>query len=170
MLAYDIEGEGQPVVFLHGLTFDRRSWRPIIERLGGKVRSVAVDLPAHGESGGEPGSVVDVTAQVHDLVTELGLERPIVVGHSLAAAMALTYGASYHAAGVVAVGQGSEVQPFAEMLHKVAPMLRGPGFDQAWSMFEQTIGLDRVLEPTRSAVPRGVGCGRISSSGISTRR
>ena len=32
-LAYDDEGAGTPVVFLHGLTFDRRTWRPIIERL-----------------------------------------------------------------------------------------------------------------------------------------
>ena len=27
-LAYDIEGSGTPVVFVHGLTFDRRTWRP----------------------------------------------------------------------------------------------------------------------------------------------
>ena len=25
-LAYETHGEGIPVVFLHGLTFDRRSW------------------------------------------------------------------------------------------------------------------------------------------------
>jgi len=36
-LAYDDEGAGTPVVLLHGLTFDRRSWRPIIERLDGSV-------------------------------------------------------------------------------------------------------------------------------------
>lgn len=155
MLAYDIEGAGQPVVFLHGLTFDRRSWRPVVERLDGKVTSVAVDLPAHGDSGGEPEPVPGVAARVHSLVAELGLRRPIVVGHSLAAGMALMYGASYPAAGVVVVDQGSEVQPFAETLHRVAPMLRGPGFDQAWSRFEESIGLDRVPEPTRSAVSAG---------------
>jgi pimeloyl-ACP methyl ester carboxylesterase len=59
-LAYDDEGAGTPVVLLHGLTFDRRSWRPIIERLGGSVRSIAVDLPAHGESGGAPVPVEQV--------------------------------------------------------------------------------------------------------------
>src|SRR6266545_2844753 len=53
-LAYDDEGAGTPVVFLHGLTFDRRSWRPIMERLDGSVRSIAIDLPAHGESRGTP--------------------------------------------------------------------------------------------------------------------
>jgi pimeloyl-ACP methyl ester carboxylesterase len=53
-LAYDDQGAGTPVVFLHGLTFDRRSWRPIIQRLDGSVRSIAIDLPAHGESPGPP--------------------------------------------------------------------------------------------------------------------
>jgi pimeloyl-ACP methyl ester carboxylesterase len=52
-LAYDIEGSGTPVVFLHGLTFDRRTWRPIIDRLDGAVTSIAIDLPAHGDSGGD---------------------------------------------------------------------------------------------------------------------
>ena|SRR5713226_581274 len=53
-LAYDIEGTGTPVVFVHGLTFDRRTWRPVIDRLDGSVTSIAIDLPAHGDSGGEP--------------------------------------------------------------------------------------------------------------------
>jgi pimeloyl-ACP methyl ester carboxylesterase len=56
-LAYGIEGSGTPVVFVHGLTFDRRTWRPITDQLGGSVMSIAIDLPAHGESGGEPTSL-----------------------------------------------------------------------------------------------------------------
>ena len=42
--AYDTEGSGTPVVLLHGLTFDRRTWRPIIEELDGSVLSIAIDL------------------------------------------------------------------------------------------------------------------------------
>jgi len=41
-------------VLVHGLTFDRRIWQPIIDRLGDSVTSLAIDLPAHGESKGEP--------------------------------------------------------------------------------------------------------------------
>ena len=37
-LAFDDEGSGIPVVFVHGLTFDRRTWRPIIDRLDGEAR------------------------------------------------------------------------------------------------------------------------------------
>jgi len=53
-LAYDDDGAGTPVVLLHGLTFDRRTWRPITDRLQGAVRSVAIDLPAQGDSAGAP--------------------------------------------------------------------------------------------------------------------
>ena len=53
-LAYECSGDGIPVVFLHGLTFDRSNWLPIVERLGDRVLSITIDLPGHGESGGVP--------------------------------------------------------------------------------------------------------------------
>ena len=87
-LAYDIEGTGTPVVFLHGLTFDRRTWRPIIAQLDGSVTSIAIDLPAHGDSGGEPASLDRGAERIHRLLHSLGIERPVVVGHSMAAGLA----------------------------------------------------------------------------------
>jgi hypothetical protein len=45
-LAFERHGAGVPIVLLPGLTFERRTWRPIVERLGGDVCSLAVDLPA----------------------------------------------------------------------------------------------------------------------------
>jgi len=151
-LAYDIEGSGTPVVFLHGLTFDRRTWGPVVERFGGSVMSVAIDLPAHGASRGEPMWLEPLTERIHQLLTSLGVERPIVVGHSMAAAIAGIYGSTYPARGVVMVDQAMEVLPFAQMVHQVAPMLRGPAFDQVWANIEDSLGLDRILEPTRTLV------------------
>ena len=57
-----------PVVLVHGLAFDRRSWQPIIDRLGDSVTSLAIDLPAHGESTGEPVLMQGVADQIHSLV------------------------------------------------------------------------------------------------------
>lgn len=151
-LAYDIEGTGTPVVFLHGLTFDRRTWRPVIDRLAGSVTSIAIDLPAHGDSDGEPAPLETVTERIHRLLETLGVERPVVIGHSMAAAVAGLYASAHPARGIVLVDQATEVLPFAQMLHQVAPMLRGPAFDQVWPAIENSLGLDRIPEPTRTLV------------------
>jgi len=90
-LAYDIEGTGTPVVFLHGLTFDRRTWRPVIDLLDGAVTSIAIDLPAHGDSGGEPTSLERGAERVHLLLHSLG--------HSMAAGVAGLYASAHPARG-----------------------------------------------------------------------
>jgi pimeloyl-ACP methyl ester carboxylesterase len=151
-LAYEVDGTGAPVVFLHGLTFDRRSWRPIIERLGDSVRSIAVDLPAHGESGGVPAPFDQVAAQVHELLGALAVERPIVVGHSMSGGLACVYAARYPTRGVVVIDNGPDVRPFAELLHRLERVLRGPGFANAWQTFEKSLGLERIPDPERSLV------------------
>jgi pimeloyl-ACP methyl ester carboxylesterase len=151
-LAYDIEGTGTPVVFLHGLTFDRRTWRPVIDRLDGSVTSIAIDLPAHGDSGGEPAPLESVAERIHQLLQTLGVERPVVVGHSMGAGIAGLYVSEHPARGVVLVDEATEILPFAQMLHQIAPMLRGPAFGQVWPNIENSLGLDRIPEPARSLV------------------
>lgn len=151
-LAFDLEGSGVPVVFLHGLTFDRRTWRPILERLDGAVRSLAIDLPAHGQSAGPPATLEHLAQEVHEVVTSLGFERPVVVGHSFGAALACCYASSYPSLGLVTVDDGPGVRPFAEFLQRLAPALSGSGFAGAWEAIEASLGLERIPEPVRSLV------------------
>jgi pimeloyl-ACP methyl ester carboxylesterase len=153
ILAYDDEGAGTPVVLLHGLTFDRRSWRPIIERLRGAVRTIAIDLPAHGESGGAPAPLADVAAQVHELVAgSLGVDRPVVVGHSMSGGLACLYAATRPSRGVVIIDNGPDVRPIAQLVQRLEPALRGPGFTEVWRSFEDSLGLERIPEPACSLV------------------
>jgi pimeloyl-ACP methyl ester carboxylesterase len=151
-LAYEIHGDGVPVLFLHGLTFDRTTWRPIIERLGGNVRSIAVDLPAHGESGGSPAPLEEVAALLHDLAVELGAERPVVVGHSMAAGIALIYGGTYPARGVVMVDSGPDVREFGALIKQLEPALRSDAFAAVFERFRESMGIDLLLEPMRTQV------------------
>src|SRR5690242_3378249 len=151
-LAYDDRGTGIPVVLLHGLTFDRTTWTPIVERLGEDIRTVAVDLPGHGETVGSPGSLWDIAALVQETVTELGIERPVIVGHSISGAIASIYGASYPALGVVNVDQPLETRPFARMVQSMWPALSGAGFAAAFEPIQRSMGVDRVPEPLRSQV------------------
>ena len=151
-LAYDDEGAGTPVVFLHGLTFDRRTWRPIIERLDGCLRSIAIDLPAHGESGGAPVPLDEVAAQVHRLLGSLAVDRPVVVGHSMSGGLASFYAANYPSRGLVTIDNGPDIRPFAQLVQQLEPALCGPGFTQVWQSFEDSLGLERIPEPVRSLV------------------
>ncbi len=151
-LAYDDEGAGTPVVLLHGLTFDRRTWRPIIDRLDGSVRSIAIDLPAQGESGGAPAPFDEIAAQLHELLGSLAVDRPVVVGHSMSGGLASFYAANYPARGLVVVDNGPDIRPFAELVHRLEPALRGPGFTKVWRTVEDSFGLERIPEPLRLVV------------------
>jgi pimeloyl-ACP methyl ester carboxylesterase len=90
-LNHDRRGSGPPLVLLHGLGMDWRSWDPLLDRLAQQREVIAVDLPGHGAS-----PVLDVeptayalTDAVQGLLGELGLERPHVAGVSTGGGVAL---------------------------------------------------------------------------------
>jgi pimeloyl-ACP methyl ester carboxylesterase len=149
-LAYEQHGSGVPVVFLHGLTFDRSAWQPIGDRLGDHVRSIAVDLPGHGETDGPPCALDEVASRLNTLLEQLGVERPVVVGHSISAVIAMIYAASYPVLGIVDVDQPVDPRPFAQLARRLEPVLRGDDFAAAFEPFQHSMGLDRVAEPLRA--------------------
>jgi pimeloyl-ACP methyl ester carboxylesterase len=150
-LAVERHGTGVPIVLLPGLTFDRRSWRPIVDRLDERVCTIAVDLPAHGASPGPPCDLEEVAAQVHGLLESLDVTEPIVVGHSASGGVAMIYAASYPVRGAVTVDTPMDLRPFAHLVQSLAPALRGPGFADAFAHFERTMGVDLLPEPLRTA-------------------
>ena len=150
-LAYEERGAGIPVVFVHGLTFSRRTWEPLLDRLAGRFRCVAVDLPGHGESAGLPSSMEEAGYRVHELVTDLGIERPVVVGHSMGGIEATMYAANFPVCGVVNVDQPLDTRPFVRLLQQVAPALRGPHFAAAFEPIRQSIGVGLLPEPLRAS-------------------
>ena len=125
-----------PLVLLHGLTFDRQMWRPALtelELLDPRRRIVSIDLPGHGGSPDAPSYSMDaIVEHVHSAVIEAGLEDPVIVGHSASAATATLYAAQYRTRGVVSVEGALRVADFAAMAQSLEPVLRGPGFDEAW--------------------------------------
>jgi pimeloyl-ACP methyl ester carboxylesterase len=152
-LAFEQHGDGVPVVFLHGLTFDRTTWRPIIDQLGAGVRSIAIDLPGHGATGGRASCSLDeVAARVRALVDGLGVERPVVVGHSMSGGIATVYAAAHPARGAVIVDSSPDMRPFVELVQRLESALRGLDFARVFQGFQQSMGIDRVPEPLRALV------------------
>ncbi|MEQ9199926.1 MAG: alpha/beta fold hydrolase, partial [Rhodospirillales bacterium] len=79
------------IVFIHGAALDHSCW-PLQSRWfawhGYGV--LAIDLPGHGRSPGPALSSIDEMADcVVDLLREAGCKRPVMVGHSMGAAVAL---------------------------------------------------------------------------------
>ncbi|KQU75747.1 esterase [Aminobacter sp. DSM 101952] len=89
---YVEQGEGRPILFVHGLGAQLHHFRqPLFPELAG-FRLIALDRPGSGYSsrpGGFSGSLTEQAALIARFIAELGLEQPLVVGHSLGGAVAL---------------------------------------------------------------------------------
>lgn len=86
-------GEGPPILFVHGLGGQLHHFRhPLFPLLPG-YRLVALDRPGSGYSRRAAGATARLPEQadaIADFIKTLRLERPLVVGHSLGGAVALT--------------------------------------------------------------------------------
>jgi pimeloyl-ACP methyl ester carboxylesterase len=86
-------GQGRPIVFIHGLGAQLRQFsHPLFGRLDGEFRLVALDRPGSGYSvraRGAGAGVIEQARVVVRFMETLGLDRPLLVGHSLGGAVAL---------------------------------------------------------------------------------
>jgi pimeloyl-ACP methyl ester carboxylesterase len=93
-------GVSDPVVLIHGLGCNWQHYSRQIGWLAHARRAVAIDM--RGGAGKtrwvNPGwSTADMAADVHAVVTELGLRRPAIVGCSMGGTIALQYALDYPA-------------------------------------------------------------------------
>ena len=151
-LACDDTGSGPALVFVHGVTFSRHTWDPIIDRLRDRFRCVAVDLPGHGESSGSAADPRVVVDRLHETLRERGISSPVVIGHSAGALTATGYAAMHPVAGAVNVDQTLVVAPFAGFVQQLGPALRGNDFETAFAPFRNSIGVEQLPEPERTRV------------------
>jgi pimeloyl-ACP methyl ester carboxylesterase len=151
-LTYDRWGTGgRPLVFLHGVTFDRRMWWPVAAELADDCLVIAVDLPGHGEtprrSNYEPAALAE---DIGHLVHDLGVRRaPVIVGHATAGFLAATFGACFVARAVVTVGQSLDVRPLLSLLHYLN---RAGDGDSCMAELVRSMRLDRVPDAYRDLV------------------
>jgi pimeloyl-ACP methyl ester carboxylesterase len=89
-IAYQTEGQGPHVVFLHGFFGDHRVWRRQFE-LGDEYTVVAWDAPGCGGSSVPPPTfrMPEYAGALAKFIETLGLERPHVVGNSFGGTLAL---------------------------------------------------------------------------------
>ncbi len=127
-IAYDVTGHGPSVVFLHGITFDRRTWDRITPAIAARgFQCVRIDTRGHGES--ERASDYGGTSLASDVlavIAELGIERPALVGHSLGGYVATLVAAAIPTRSVVNIDQVVALGAMKPMLDSVAEPVRDP--------------------------------------------
>lgn len=89
-IAYELEGKGPPLVFLHGFFGDHRVWRHQLD-LADQFTVVAWDAPGCGGSSLPPPSfqMADYADTLARFIGSLGLARPHLVGNSFGGTLAL---------------------------------------------------------------------------------
>jgi len=84
------EGDGIPVLLIHGFGGDLNTWMFTQPALAEGRRAIALDLPGHGGSAKEVGSgnPETLTDAIEAAADALAIERAHLVGHSMGAALA----------------------------------------------------------------------------------
>jgi len=90
-VAYNEEGNGEPLLLLHGCPFSSYIWRKVIPLLSPRYRCLAPDLLGLGDTETPEGTDWSLRAQAATVVgflDALGIERAHVVGHDHGGAIA----------------------------------------------------------------------------------
>lgn len=96
-LNYTLQGDGSPIVLIHGLTASLHDWDYLAPELASNGnQAIACDLIGHGDSPWIPGTGpmhIDTVYRVfQDWISDLRLSRPIsMIGHSLGSYLAIQY-------------------------------------------------------------------------------
>jgi len=112
-----IEGR-KSLLFIHGSGGDHTVWDDQFDDLARDFNVVALDLPGHGLSGGGGEDDIYRYAEwVRKAVEALSLKNPVVVGHSLGAAVSLSLSLTCPGmlSGIVLVGGGARM-PVGKMI------------------------------------------------------
>jgi len=116
------EGDGPDVILVHGLSSSRDVWRGLVDRMKGRNRFHLVQVG--GYAGAPVGANAEgpvaapVAEEIARYITESGLQRPAIIGHSMGGTIALMVAARHP----TAVGRVMVV----DMVPFMGPIYGGP--------------------------------------------
>ena len=132
-----IGGVGEPTfILIHGLGSTRRIWDFVVPLLRAGHKVIAFDLRGHGETEKpEVGyALEDLAADIDELMRRYGVTRPVLVGHSAGANLALHHAATRRNERGVVLVDGAVVELHAHLSWDDALEGLSPGDDDAYQI------------------------------------
>lgn len=152
-LYYERAGNGEPeLLFAHGWCCDLSAFRPQFDHFAQTHTVTALDLRGCGKSD-RPESGYAIADFAHDLArfcAEVGIDKPVVAGHSLGGMIAIELAARYPSlpAALVLVDPGP-IDPLPETVtffKEFVKELEGPNGEEVRRLYVQDMGaLDEEL-------------------------
>lgn len=152
-LAYTEAGRGDPqVLLLHGMACDRTQFGPQLRHLAPAHRVVSLDLRGHGDSDKPHGdySTEVLVEDIRQVIAGLGLDRPVIIGHSRGGSLALALAAAHPGLVRALVLLDSGIRPPGDRQRDLAPFYATlGGSDHAERV--RAFAASALLEPTDGA-------------------
>jgi 3-oxoadipate enol-lactonase len=94
---YTEQGQGLPVILMHGFPLDCTIWEPTVLKMKSAARLILPDLRGFGHSEAPQGAYTlrQMAGDIVGLMDQLGLPKGVLVGHSMAGYIALEFANLY---------------------------------------------------------------------------
>ncbi|MBS7527987.1 alpha/beta hydrolase [Fusibacter paucivorans] len=92
-LYYEVVGAGDPLVFIHGWSCSTKTFAPVVKELRKQYQCISYDHRGHGASSAPKGgfTIDQLGRDLNALLDYLGLEKVVLIGHSMGAATIYSY-------------------------------------------------------------------------------
>ena len=94
---YTDEGQGTPIVLLHGFLENSNMWHKLSPHITKTNRVITIDLLGHGQTGclGYIHTMEDMADTVDAVLVKLKIEKALFIGHSMGGYVSLAYAEKY---------------------------------------------------------------------------
>jgi pimeloyl-ACP methyl ester carboxylesterase len=97
MIHYTVQGQGQPLVLIHGFPNHSTAWDTIVPELSKQYKLILPDLPGAGKSRlpETPLTLEYMAASVKEVMDKEGVSKAVLAGHSMGGYTAMQFAAMY---------------------------------------------------------------------------
>lgn len=88
---YEVDGEGEVLLFIHGWGVDKRIWRQQSKFFSDYYRVIGIDLPGHGMSGWQKVPFKQMALDVKEILDYLNVRELSIVGSSFGGLLAFQF-------------------------------------------------------------------------------